>query len=1110
MNIKLFVPLLAISALSVSCGEKPTPTPTPKIEIPAASSNITMPEGSGTATITFTSSADWNITTSDTKSPEWLSVSPMSGTAGSATVTVTVKENDSYDSRTGYIKITAGTASSYSTVSQKQKDALLITANKYEVGTQGGAIEVEVKSNMDYKYTINGDWIKYSSTKALTSKTLTFTIANSEESIQRQGSITFTSGGKSEKVDIYQAGEAYFVLTSHDFAVTEDEQTVALELRSNVGDCSMSIPDEAKGWISEVATKGISVYTKYLKISKNVAYDLREATITVKTSDGSRSENVRITQAQHDALVVAKSEYGFNYSGGMLDLEVGHTKELTVSIEDNAKGWISVAATKSYQTSTLSFGIAESGIDEDRSGEITLSSNDGKLEQTVKVVQKGLNEKRKADDRAALVALFNATGGANWINKTNWCTDADVSSWYGVTVNGEGRVIELNINENNMIGTLPPEIGALTELFSLNLGWNHGFGGTIPREIGNLKKLGGIILTFNAMTGTIPDEFYNLTSLSNVRFDSNNFTGGLSSRIGNLKRLTDFSVAYNHLSGPIPKEIGQLSHICSLRMDSNEFTGEIPDELGNLGDLVEFAISSNKLEGQIPITILQSPTLWRRFWPTIVVNNDKLDLTGVTFYPAPEETLKDVEGEEIKLPEVYAANELTLLYEWFTWCPISAEFTPKLIKYYQQYHSKGLEVIGYSDENSMTAAKFKEVAASFGMPWRNCFIESRYKCFLLAYGLSPSITIVDKSGNTVFNSFAWRSSSRDNVEAFLAERLGGGDTPAEYYASTDYSADGKVATLQTHTAGNGIRLIFTGDAFTDKDHADGTFDRRMKEAAEHFFEVEPYKSLSNRFDVYSVAAVSKNHEIAEDSETAFGTWFGAGTKVGGKDEKVFEYAQKVNGTDPAKTLIVVVINSPNYSGTCWMYEDQSAIAYLPITGYNDTQYGQLIHHEAGGHGFGKLLDEYAYAGAITTDATSDFIYRRDKLGWGANVDITSDPVKIQWRQMLSDSRYKDLVGIYEGGLTYSSGAWRPTYESIMRQNTGGYNAPSRQAIYKRIMKLSESKDVTFEDFCTLDAPNRTASASKASARLSATSGSGSNLKPMDEPVFVRGSWRDAK
>ena len=99
----------------------------------------------------------------------------------------------------------------------------------------------------------------------------------------------------------------------------------------------------------------------------------------------------------------------------------------------------------------------------------------------------------------------------------------------------------------------------------------------------------------------------------------------------------------------------------------------------------------------------------------------------------------------------------------------------------------------------------------------------------------------------------------------------------------------------------------------------------------------------------------------------------------------------------------------------------------------------------------------------------------EQYGWFSNVDFTSDRDKIRWSAFLKDNRYADRVGIYEGGALYSKGVWRPTKNSIMNENMGDFNAPSRWAIYQRIMKLS-GEECSFEKFLEYDAVNRSASA----------------------------------
>ena len=115
-------------------------------------------------------------------------------------------------------------------------------------------------------------------------------------------------------------------------------------------------------------------------------------------------------------------------------------------------------------------------------------------------------------DQAALLALVNATNGSRWKNNKNWLSDLPLSIWYGVTTNAQGRVVELNLFENQLSGSIPPELGNLSNLEVLVLAYNQ-LSGSIPPELGNLSKLEVLILGGNSLSGPIPPELGNLSKL---------------------------------------------------------------------------------------------------------------------------------------------------------------------------------------------------------------------------------------------------------------------------------------------------------------------------------------------------------------------------------------------------------------------------------------------------------------------------------------------------------------------------------------------------------------------------------------------------------------------
>lgn len=325
------------------------------------------------------------------------------------------------------------------------------------------------------------------------------------------------------------------------------------------------------------------------------------------------------------------------------------------------------------------------------------------------------------------------------------------------------------------------------------------------------------------------------------------------------------------------------------------------------------------------------------------------------------------------------------------------------------------------------------------------------------------------------------------------------------YTSSDYSQDGQVTKIHSATVGKGIDVVFVGDAFADKDQ--DLFNKYVKLGKEAFFTEEPFRSTKDRFNIYRIGSVSKNGIIVQEGgDTKFSAQFEQGTYVGGDNNLVNSFVKaSIPSVDLTKTIIFVIINKAKYAGTCHMYSNNQAVCYVPLC-RNENEYAQTLRHEGCGHGFGKLADEYFYdsMGRIPDDKVSELKkWKGFAYGFYENVDLTSDPNTILWSKFISDSRYSGKVGVYEGGYTYPYGVYRPTDNSIMRYNTGGFNAPSREAIYKKIMKFSEGNAWTYdyETFVAFDAPARSAEAvTRAAAQCAAVDKA--NFIPLAPPVMV--------
>ena len=226
-------------------------------------------------------------------------------------------------------------------------------------------------------------------------------------------------------------------------------------------------------------------------------------------------------------------------------------------------------------------------------------------------------------DRAALVALYEATNGPRWRWSQKWMTSAPIGEWQGVEVNAEGRAVRLRLQSNNLAGPLPPELANLTHLKFLQLQSNKitgeipswlgilrrledlGLGrnmltGSIPPELGKLSELTWLGLCQNDLTGSIPPELGNLSNLTILSFCDNELTGSIPSELGKLSNLIRLDLGINNLTGRIPAELGELSNLEWLWLAANKLTGAIPRELGNLADLESLDLEANRLTGAIP------------------------------------------------------------------------------------------------------------------------------------------------------------------------------------------------------------------------------------------------------------------------------------------------------------------------------------------------------------------------------------------------------------------------------------------------------------------------------------------------------------------------------
>lgn len=382
--------VLLAGFLMVACSESSNSVePTPEIDkITFASSTNLAPafdvEG-GTISISFTSSKSWTASLVNNRADSWCKVEPTSGSAGSNTISIKVAPNEEPDDKSAVVQIKSGNATETVNISQKQKNALTLTSNKYEVDAKGGSVEIEVKANVKYSYSIDEaakEWIVYESSRALATSYLKFKISPNESLATREGTITISDGVLSETVTIYQQGEKPSIIISQkEYTIGADADTIQVEVSSNVN-VEIQMPDV--NWIAENQSRAYSTNTYHFIVSANETYDNRSAEIIFMNIENNLEEKVVVNQMQRNAIVLAKNEYTLEKEACHLDFDI----QANVAFEVKTEGdWIKQVQSRGLESHSLYFDIAENTGDDEREGKIVISSDN--IEQVIKVIQRG-------------------------------------------------------------------------------------------------------------------------------------------------------------------------------------------------------------------------------------------------------------------------------------------------------------------------------------------------------------------------------------------------------------------------------------------------------------------------------------------------------------------------------------------------------------------------------------------------------------------------------------------------------------------------------------------------------------------------------------------------
>lgn len=853
---------------------------------------------------------------------------------------------------------------------------------------------------------------------------ITITATTNETYDERNATVVLKCGSDSKNIVVTQKQKDALTVTSSKYEVASKGGNISVEVKANI-----NFEVEARAdWIKQQTEKTRALTTSNLNftIEPNETGDKREGEIIIKS--GELSETIKVYQGFEDFITLTKKDFTIPEEGGNVDIEIKSTLDYEVKMLSDID-WITEIQSRAVSTHTHHYTVSPNDTYDSREAKIVFyNPKDENVADTVSIYQmyKG----------AILVARneyqFGIDGGTlNLMVQTNLEFDIEVSDTWIQQIQPTRALTEYNLSfaisknteQKDREGTITVKDKNSDKKQVVTIKQSRI---DLEREvlIALYKATNGDNWTNN--TNWCSDkpisEWYGIIKNPDksllISLNSNNLVGKLPNKMRNLQNLSSLIISDNNIEGNIPEWIGELTNLDMLVASNTKLSGVIPKTIGELKRLRTLHLDRNNLEGNIPneigkLTELESISLG--------TNN----LTGTI----PEEigNLKKIirirfEKNKLKgnIPE--SIKDLTSL-EYFS--VTDNELEGAIPEWFADMPQlKDLDLAGNYFSGSIPTQLVQ--CANWNI-WES------------------SIDILpQKNGYLIIN-------------------------PDDIYTSTDFTKDGEIVILQTHTRGNGIKLVLMGDLFVDIDmETDGVYEQQMKKAVDLYFSVEPFKSLRELYDIVTIKAVSKHNIL--NKESAFSTntdniFFSCDI------DKCMKYAQKaLNRNDVNNVQVIMILNCIKGGiANTRLYDNGFSLAFCPngITGLNS----HLILHEANGHGFGFFRDEYSTSDDIEVfPEEKNYFEVYHNKGWYMNVD--SNPDEIAWIHFINDLRYqKEGIGIYEGISGFKKGAYRATEGSIMNNKIDLFNAPMREAIYKRAMKLAygDSWTYDYEEFVKFDA-----------------------------------------
>lgn len=834
-----------------------------------------------------------------------------------------------------------------------------------------------------------------------------------------------------------QKDEETLTLSTSNIDISDDTYVSQITVTSNK---SWSISG-GEGWVTYSPGSGTGTATVTVTVARNISDNSRSTNLTVTA--GSLTQKIAVSQKQKDALILSKSLEAFPNSGGSSKIELRSNISYDVTIPATAS-WLTLTQTKAMSTYEYSLQVSQNTTLSSRSAKIIFKNKVSSLSDTLEVFQDGPEQ-------------ISLTTKNFYIAKS------------GATINFD---LTYNIEYDMTMGT--------------GVDWVS----TAATKATYTKNYSFVVSQNN--TGN--DRY------ASIIFTQKNVQQGKKALADTvIIKQSSFEGSYIYLDGTktLSSQLpaGSLTSIQNLKiegkMKSADF-GTIRNSLVNLKniDLRNAIFEGDSIPAEAfmmttPVSLLESALM-----PSTLQKIGKHAFNGCAFLksitiPASVTSIGTLAFNACISLETINCNitrpfEITNVFGGIH--PSATLIVPVgSLNYYQTTKGWGYNFfrniceIGTNPQDYLRLSKYVQNSTGLGGKFSievnattGWSIETKPDWITInsnsgSGGTSNiDVTFAPYNGQTVRESQLVLKLNNSNVRGTLRVRESG-----IQYDEGDY------ITIQRSTVGAGVNIVIMGDGFDFDDVSSGKYETKIRDAYSHFFNVEPYKTYQQYFNVYMVYAYSPESGISDienNVNTTFGTKYTKAkpsTSMTTNNNLAFTYAAYAPISDIRKTLVIMVANSTRYGGTCTMYSDGKAVAMCPTSNLSyPYDFRGVVQHEAGGHGFGKLADEYTnYSETIPADNITT-LQQWQGFGQYMNVDVTNNLTTILWKHFIGVQKYTG-IGAYEGGYYYTKGVWRPESTSVMINNIKYYNGPSREQIVKRI-KTYAGMTYSFEDFMAND------------------------------------------